>query len=150
MRRGAWLLALGAGACAGPQTAAPSDIVRISNDVYRKAGLPFSEAVATDGWVHLSGVLGLRPGTVELVPGGIEAESRAVMDAIQATLARLGLGMDRIVSCQVMIDDMAEWPAFNEIYIQYFPFDALPARSAFGADGLALGAAVEVACVARR
>jgi len=124
------------------------EIKFLSNDAYREAGFPFSEAVEVDGWLILSGVIGTKPGTTELVGGGIEAESHAVMTNIKTTLERHGASMERVVKCTVMIDDMAEWPAFNIVYKSYFT-DNYPARSAFGADGLALGAKVEVECWAR-
>ena len=110
---------------------------------------PFSKAVEVDGWIYLSGALGTLPGTTDLAEGGIESESRQVMENIKTTLEELGLGMERIVKCTVMIDDMADWPAFNKVYATYFERD-FPARSAFGADGLALEAKVEVECIARR
>lgn len=71
------------------------------------------------------------------------------MDNIKASLADLNLTMEDIVKCTVMIDDMSDWPAFNVIYKSYFD-GQFPARSAFGVDGLALGASVEVECVAYR
>ena len=126
-----------------------SDLIRHTNPVNVEKGYPFSEAVETDGWVFLSGALGIAPGGKGLVKGGIEAETRQTMDNIQASLRNLELGMDRIVKCTVMIDDMADWPAFNAVYVTYFD-DTYPARSVFGADGLALGANVEVECIARR
>lgn len=109
--------------------------------------LPFSEAVRAGGFLILSGQIGNLPGTRELVPGGIVAESRQMMDNIQAALARHGASMDDVVKCTVFLADMAEWPAFNEIYASYFP-NHFPARSALGANGLALGARVELECMA--
>ena len=126
-----------------------AEISFVTSEAYRAAGFPFSRAVEVEGWVFLSGALGTVPGTTELAPGGIEGEARQTLDNIKATLADLGLGMDRIVKCTVMIADMAEWPAFNEVYKEYFEGD-FPARSAFGASGLALNARVEVECMARR
>ncbi len=108
-------------------------------------GFPFSEAVRVGGMLFLSGQVGNRPGETAVVSGGIEAESRQVMDNIKAVVERYGSSMDRIVKCTVMIDEMSEWGTFNEIYATYFP-GPKPARSAFGADGLALGAAIEVEC----
>ena len=95
--------------------------------------------------LYLSGQLGIMPGTTDLAPGGIQGETRQAMDNIRSVLERNGSSMDRIVKCTVMIDDIAEWPAFNEVYLTYFP-GPKPARSAFGADGLALGGRVEVEC----
>ncbi len=129
--------------------ASAEEIVFHSDEAYREAGFPFSEAAEADGWIFLSGALGTLPGTLTLAPGGIEGEGRQVMENIKASLERLGSSMDRIVKCTVMIDNMAEWPAFNTLYKSYFD-GTYPARSAFGADGLALGAKVEVECIARR
>ncbi|MDX1626100.1 MAG: RidA family protein [Wenzhouxiangellaceae bacterium] len=110
--------------------------------------LPFSEAVRVGDIVYLSGQIGIVPGTVELVEGGIEAETRQTMDNIRTTLEAHGLAMEDLVKCLVMLDDMAEWSAFNEVYRTYFEPGRFPARSALGADGLALGARVEVECIA--
>lgn len=111
-------------------------------------GFPFSTAVEADGWVFLSGALGTVPGT-GLVEGGIEPETRQTMDNIQATLEAEGLSWDRVVKCSVFLADIAEWPAFNEVYKTYFDSN-FPARSALGASGLALGARVEIECIAKR
>lgn len=108
-------------------------------------GLPFSEAVRVGDMLYLSGQVGNRPGELAVVPGGLAAEARQVMDNIRAVLERHGAGMEDIVKCTVMIDDIDQWGDFNEVYVTYFP-GPKPARSAFGADGLALGAALEVEC----
>jgi reactive intermediate/imine deaminase len=109
--------------------------------------LPFSEAVRADHTLYLSGQLGTAPGTMNLVPGGIAPEARQMMETIKATLERHGSSLDRVVKCTVFLADMKEWPAFNEVYLQYFTRN-LPARSALGASGLALGARVEMECIA--
>ena len=111
------------------------------------AGLPFSEAVRVDDTLYLSGMIGLKPGTMDLVPGGIEAESRRTMENIRLTLEAHGASMDDVVKCTVMLADISEWGTFNEIYKTFFK-DRYPARSALGANGLALGARVEVECIA--
>lgn len=108
---------------------------------------PFSDAVRVGNLLFLSGKIGILPGTRTLAEGGIEGESRQTLENIKATLERWDSSLERVVKCTVMIDDIAEWGAFNEVYVEYFPGDK-PARSAFGADGLALGAAVEVECIA--
>ncbi len=95
--------------------------------------------------LYLSGQLGNLPGSLELAPGGIEGEARQTRDNIKAILERYGSSLDRVVKCTVMMADIAEWPAFNEVYVTYFP-GPKPARSAFAAAGLALGAKVEVEC----
>ena len=111
----------------------------------RSLDLPFSEAVRVGHMLYLSGQIGTKPGTVGLVEGGIRAEARQTMENIRAVLERYGSSMERVVKCTVMIDDIDQWSTFNEVYVEFFPGEK-PARSAFGADGLALGAAVEVEC----
>jgi 2-iminobutanoate/2-iminopropanoate deaminase len=118
----------------------------ISSPGTRAAGLPFSDAVRVGDVLYLSGQLGIVPGKMELVPGGIEAETRQMMEHIGRILKANGLGFDDVFKCLVMMGDMAQWGAFNKIYVGYFKPDRLPARSAFGAAGLALGAAVEMEC----
>ena len=110
----------------------------------RAAGLPFSQAVRVGDVLYLSGCLGNVPGKMELVPGGMEAETRQTMENIRAVLTANGLGFDDVFKATVMLADMSEWSAFNKIYLTYFKPDRLPTRSAFGAAGLALGARVEL------
>lgn len=120
-----------------------------TNPEFAQKNYPFSEAVESGGFVFLSGQIGTLPESGELIAGGIEPEARQTMENIKASLEQLGLSFDDVVKCTVMIDDMANWPAFNEVYREFFSAQ-FPARSAFGANGLALGAAVEVECIAKR
>jgi 2-iminobutanoate/2-iminopropanoate deaminase len=110
--------------------------------------LPFSEAVRVGDLLLLSGQIGNRPGSLELVPGGIGPETRQAMENLGAVLARQGASFADVVKCTVMLADMAEWPAMNEVYAGFFAAGDLPARSAFGTSGLALGARVEIEAVA--
>lgn len=107
--------------------------------------LPFSEAVRVGDLLYLSGQVGTLPGTLELAPGGIAGEARQALENVRAVLERHGATLEDVVKCTVMIDDIDEWYAFNAVYVTFFP-GPKPARSAFGAEGLALGAAVEVEC----
>jgi reactive intermediate/imine deaminase len=109
-------------------------------------GFPFAEAVQVGDMLFLSGQIGNMPGTRAVAAGGIEAETKQVMDNVGAILRRRGLGYGSLVKCTVMQTDMKEWPAFNTIYATYFKPGRFPARSAFGANGLALGAKVELEC----
>jgi reactive intermediate/imine deaminase len=110
---------------------------------------PFSSAVKAGNLVFVSGQIGTQmvDGAPQLVTGGLDAEARQTLDNIKAIVERAGSSMDRVVKCTVMLADMADWPRFNEIYTEYFP-GPKPARAAFGANGLALGARVEVDCIA--
>jgi enamine deaminase RidA (YjgF/YER057c/UK114 family) len=108
---------------------------------------PFSKAVRAGDILYLSGVIGRTADGK--VPDGIEAQTRAAMDDIGATLKTAGLGYGDLIHCTVFLSDMKNWPAFNKVYVGYFPAGQLPARSAFGVNGLALpGALMEIECQA--
>lgn len=109
--------------------------------------LPFSEAVAANGFLFVAGQLGNLPGTLQLAPGGLAAEAPQALANLKSVLERHGCGLRDVVKVTVFLADIAEWPAFNAAYQQVFaaPF---PARSALAASGLALGARVEVECIA--
>jgi reactive intermediate/imine deaminase len=101
--------------------------------------------------IYLSGQIGLDNPAANgstLVPGGIEAETRATLENIRTTLLAVGSSMDKVIKCTVMMADMKEWDRMNAIYRTYFTPGRLPARSALGANGLALGARVEIECIA--
>lgn len=125
---------------------AAGPIERIGEPTLNGRQLPFSEAVRAGDTLYLSGKLGV--GADGKLPTGIEAQTRATMDSIAATLAKSGSNWGEVVKCTVMLEDMKDWPAFNTVYMTYFKPGQMPARSAFGADGLALGALVEVECLA--
>ena len=108
--------------------------------------LPFAEAVRVGQTLYLSGQLGT-DSTGQLVPGGIGPETRQALTNVAAVLARRGGTMDQVVKCTVMLADIAEWPAMNQVYVTFFP-NHFPARSAFGTTGLALGARLELECMA--
>jgi reactive intermediate/imine deaminase len=125
-----------------------ADMDFISSHGTKAAGLPFSDAVKVGDILYLSGQIGNLHGKLELAPGGIEAQTRQMMENIARILNANGRSFDDVFKCTVMLADMSQWAAFNKIYITYFRPHRLPARSAFGADGLALGAAVEMECCA--
>jgi reactive intermediate/imine deaminase len=108
--------------------------------------LPFSAAVRVGNLLFVSGQMGTNEAT-QIVPGGIEAETRQTIANMKAILERHGSSLDRVVKCTVMMADMGEWAAMNSIYVQHFR-KHLPARSAFGCAGLALGGRVEIECIA--
>ena len=108
--------------------------------------LPFSEAVRVGTMLYLSGAMGI-DATGALVPGGIEAETRQALTNIRAVLEHHGSSMGQVVKCTAMLADMGEWAAMNRVYVEHFSMN-LPARSAFGVSGLALGGRVEIECIA--
>jgi 2-iminobutanoate/2-iminopropanoate deaminase len=119
-----------------------------SGKVY-PANVPLAEAVRIDKMLILSGQIGIQPGTLKLVPGGIKEEARQTMENIKTTLEAHGYTLDDLVKCTVMLADIGKWGDFNEIYKTYFKAH-FPARSAMGVAGLAIGAQVEVECIASK
>lgn len=109
--------------------------------------LPFSEAVKVGNMLYLSGQLGLDENAT-LVQGGIKAETKQVMENIKRVLEKNGSSLNNVVKCTVMLADISEFGAMNEVYSTYFPKDRLPARSTFGANGLVRGAKIEIECIA--
>lgn len=112
-----------------------------------KLNLPFSEAVRVDNTLYLSGQIGNVPGQMKLVGGGIEEETRQTLENMTAVLQRYGSDLDDVVKCTVFLADIAEWPRMNEVYKTFFDTH-YPARSAVAGSGLALGARVEIECIA--
>ena len=108
--------------------------------------LPFSRAVRVGHVLYLSGAIGRGPDNK--VPEGIEAQAKATMDDIGETLKLAGLGYRDLFHCTVFLSDMKNWADFNKVYMTYFPDGPLPARSAVGVNGLALGAMLEIECQA--
>jgi 2-iminobutanoate/2-iminopropanoate deaminase len=111
------------------------------------AELPFSEAVQLGDTLYVSGQIGNQPGTLTLAAGGILPEARRALENLRTVLERHGSGLDHVVKCTIFLADIADWPAFNGVYREFFRRH-LPARSALAASGLALGARVELECLA--
>jgi reactive intermediate/imine deaminase len=107
---------------------------------------PFSAAVRAGDFIFASGQIGITANGE--IPASIEDQARLAMDNLQQAFKSAGADLSDVVKCTVMLDDMRQWPDFNKVYVSYFKPGHLPARSAFGADGLALGAGVEVECIA--
>lgn len=113
---------------------------------------PFSHAVEVDGWVFLTGQMPTLPyDDAAPLPEGIEAQTRQVMDNLVIVLRGLGLGLRHVVSVRAYLTRFGQdYAPMNEVYRSYFPTDRLPARTCVGVTALALGALVEIDCVARR
>lgn len=130
-----------------PESQTTQHIERLNSPAFSRLGLPFSEIVRMGDTLYLSGQMGTLPGTLTLAPGGMQAQAQQTMENIKSTLEAHGYSMDHIVKCTVMLADMKDWPDFNEIYKRFFtaPY---PARSAFGANGLAMGGQLEIDVIA--
>lgn len=130
---------------ANPQ--ADKAIERLSSEQFKQLNLPFSQAVKVNGILYLSGELGVIPGQLKLVEGGVIPETRQALENIKATLERFGSGMDKVIKCTLFLADIKEWAEVNKVYVEYFT-QGLPARSAVAGSGLGLGGRVEIECMA--
>jgi 2-iminobutanoate/2-iminopropanoate deaminase len=111
--------------------------------------LPFSKVVEANGFVFLAGQIGDAPGSTGPVPGGIEAETRAMLDNVGRLLTAVGLGFASVVKCTVYLTDFDEFGAMNAIYREVFATDP-PTRATVEVSRLALGARIEIEVLAAR
>lgn len=125
-------------------TAQQKEVLKVPGAV---AGLPFSPAIRVGNIIYLSGQLGNKMGTRELVPGGIEAEARQTLENIQTVVEAAGSSMANVFKCTVFLADIADYEKMNKVYASFFPKDP-PTRSTIAGSGLALGARVEIECMA--
>lgn len=133
-----------------PATQTPEhrhELIILSTAEQDTLNLPFAEGVQVGDILYLSGQIGVEEGTLDLVPGGIQAETRQTLENIRAILQRHGSSMNNVIKCTVFLKDMQDWPAMNEVYVEMFAGHR-PARSALGASGLALDGHVEIECIA--
>jgi reactive intermediate/imine deaminase len=131
-----------------PADSAPARpaVEHYGNDSLNGPKLPFSRAVRVGDILYLSGAIGRGPDGKP--PEGIEAQTKATMEDIGETLKLSGLGYGDLFHCTVFLSDMENWAAFNKVYVTYFTPGKMPARSAVGVNGLALGALTEIECQA--
>ena len=122
-------------------------IVFINSQSNINKGYPFSEATIVNGIIYLSGEIGTLPDG-SLISGGIEAETRQTLTNIKNKLEKMGGSMDDIFKCTCMLSDIKDWPLMSQEYKKFFNSQKLPARSAFAGSGLALGAKLEIECMA--
>ena len=108
---------------------------------------PYSVAIQAGMFVFTSGQLGLDPTTGNLVPGGIEAETRQSLTNLRNVLADSGLGLDSVVKTTVFLRDMADFPKMNAVYAEFFP-EKPPARSTVQVAALPKNGAIEIEVVA--
>lgn len=113
---------------------------------------PFSHAVESDGWVFLTGQMPTDPDAPDApLPDGIEAQTARVMDNLALILDEMGLDLSHIMQCRIFLTEFErDYAAFNDVYQTYFPADRRPARTTVGVTALAVGALVEIDCIARR
>jgi 2-iminobutanoate/2-iminopropanoate deaminase len=108
---------------------------------------PYSQAIKAGGFIFVAGEKGMDPVTKQIVPGGIEPETRRTLENIKAILEEAGSGMDRVVSTFVFMTDLNDFSKMNEIYAGYFK-DHPPGRTTVEVKSLPAGAHVEITVTA--
>jgi 2-iminobutanoate/2-iminopropanoate deaminase len=108
---------------------------------------PYSPGIRSGRWVFASGTIGNDPATGQLVPGGVEAQTRQALTNLSGTLRAGGTSLAQVVKTTVFMIDLGQFAAMNAVYAEFFPQDP-PARSTIQVAGLPGGAAVEIEAVA--
>jgi len=119
----------------------------VTSDKAPKAIGPYSIGVSTEHLVFTAGQIGIDPATGKLVEGGIQAQTRQVLNNISTVLEAAGSGLASVIKTTVFLNDIGEFGLMNEVYGTFFT-ENCPARSAFQVAALPLGAAVEIEAVA--
>lgn len=119
----------------------------VSTDKAPKAIGPYSQAIRTDSFVFTAGQVGLDPATMEIVEGGVEAQTRQVLTNLKNVLEAADSGLNFVVKTTVFLQNMGDFAAMNGVYVEFFPGNP-PARSTVAVAGLPKGALVEIECVA--
>ena len=129
----------------------PTDTTRAQKRVIRMPGslpdLPFSSAVQVGNVLYLSGSIGVLPGTRQLADTGVAKQTQQTLENIKSVLTYAGSSLDRVFKCTVFLANIKDYDEMNRVYATYFPKDP-PARSTVAGSGLALGAKVEIECLA--
>ena len=119
----------------------------ISAEKAPKAIGPYSQAIAVENLVFTAGQVGLDPATMELVEGGVEAQTRQVLTNLRHVLEKADSGLNYIVKTTVFLQDMGDFARMNSVYAEFFPENP-PARSTVQVAALPKGALVEIECIA--
>lgn len=108
---------------------------------------PYSQAIQAGDTIYISGQLPIDPSTGNFAGDTIDAQAKQSLENIKAILAQCGLGMDAVVKTTVLLDDINDFGAMNEVYKEYFQTEC-PARSAFEVANLPKAAKVEIEAIA--
>ncbi len=120
----------------------------VTTDKAPKAVGPYVQAVKADGFLFTAGQIGLDPASGKLVEGGIEAQTRRVLENLKAVVEAAGGSLTQVVKTTVYLTDLSHFQAMNQVYATFFFEGHSPARSTVGVAELPLGALVEIELVA--
>jgi len=126
---------------------APKSKKVITSEKAPRAIGPYSIAIQVENLVYTAGQIGLDPAKGELVPGGVEAETRQVLTNLKNVLEAAGTSLDGVIKTTVFLKDMADFAKMNAIYAEFFTQNP-PARSTVAVAGLPKGASVEIEVIA--
>jgi len=125
------------------------DFTVIHSDRAPRAIGPYSQAIVVDGWVYTAGQIGLDPASGEFVDGGVEEQTRRVLDNLTGVLAAAGCSMRDVVKATIYLADLGDYKVVNKVWGEYFTENP-PARSAVQVAALPRGGLIECDVVARR
>lgn len=108
---------------------------------------PYSQGIAVTPWLFVSGQLGIRPETGELIGPDFVSQARQALENVRQVVLAAGYELDHVVAVDVFVVDMNKFSDFNEIYTEYFS-EHRPARAVVEVSGLPKGAAIEIKCIA--
>ena len=140
------------------QHAIPSDRFKTNNEQMKtiintphapKPVGPYNQAVLINDTLYVSGQIAINPQTGELNKGGIEGQTRQVMENLKAILTAAGMDFSHVVKCSIFLTDMANFPKVNQVYASYFQEDP-PARETVQVGALPMYVDVEISCIAVR
>ncbi len=109
---------------------------------------PYSQAIRAGDFLFISGHVGNDPATGKIVEGGVEAQTKRVLDTLGAILREAGLGFGNVIKCEIYLKDINDFKAVNGIYGAFFQQEPKPARQTMQVAALPLGALIEMSCVA--
>lgn len=110
---------------------------------------PYSQAIEINGFVYISGQLGIVPSSGNLKDGGVEAQAQQSMENIKAILEESKLSFENVIKTTIFLTNMADFAKVNSIYEKYFT-EIFPARSTIQVAGLPKGGLVEIEVVASK
>ena len=120
----------------------------ISTTKAPRAIVPYNQATAFDKLIFTSGQIALNPATMEIVNGGVQEQTKQVMENLKAVLEEAGSSFENVLKTTCYLSDMDNFVAFNEVYAQYFPAETAPARATIAVKTLPKNVLVEVDVIA--